>query len=81
MNIFRKLPSFERTKPQLAVGCWVVEFAWIGHCWEGLGWRSFSFGVFRIERLAGQGERMLTPQTIRGFRREYLIWLPWVRVK
>jgi hypothetical protein len=81
MNIFRKLPSFERTKPQLAVGCWVVELAWIERCWEGAGWRSFSFGVFRIERGVDEGERMLTPHTIRGFRREYRIWLPWIRVR
>jgi hypothetical protein len=81
MIIFRKLPSFERTKPQLAVGCWVVEFTFLPCFYEGMGWHGFSFGVFRIERLAGQGERMLTPHTIRGFRREYLIWLPWIRVK
>jgi hypothetical protein len=37
--------------------------------------------VFCIERGVDEGERMLTPHTIRGFRREYRIWLPWVRVR
>jgi hypothetical protein len=81
MNTFRKLPSFERTKPQLAVGCWVVELTFLPCFYEGMGWHGFSFGVFRIERGVNEGERMLTPHTIRGFRREYRIWLPWVRVR
>jgi hypothetical protein len=46
-----------------------------------MGWHGFSFGVFCIERGVGEGARTLTPETIRGFRREYRIWLPWVRVK
>ena len=81
MIIFKKLPSLENTKPNDAVGSWVIELAWISYHWEGVGWRAFSFGVFKINRGVGEGALTLTPETIRGFRREYRIWLPWVRVK
>lgn len=81
MRIFKKLPSFENTRPKDAVGSWVIELFWIEHFYEGLGWRIFSFGVFNIKSEVLEGERTLTPETIRGFRREYRIWLPWVRVK
>ena len=81
MIIFKKLRSLENTKPKDAVGSWVIELAWISYHWEGVGWRAFSFGVFKIERGVKEGERMITPENIRGFRREYRIWLPWVRVK
>ena len=81
MRIFKKLPSFENTRPKDAVGSWVIELAWISYYWEGVGWRAVSFGVFKIERDVKEGAQALTPETIRGFRREYRIWLPWVQVK
>ena len=81
MRIFKKLPSFENTKPKDAVGSWVIELTFLPCFYEGMGWHGFSFGVFCIERGVGEGARTLTPETIRGFRREYRIWLPWVRVK
>lgn len=81
MIIFKKLRSLENTKPKDAVGSWVIELAFLPCFYEGMGWHGFSFGVFCINRGVKEGKRMLTPETIRGFRREYRIWLPWVRVK
>ena len=81
MRIFKKLPSFDNTRPKDAVGSWVIELAFLPCFYEGMGWHGFSFGVFKINSEVLEGERMLTPETIRGFRREYRIWLPWVRVK
>ena len=81
MRIFKKLPSFDNTRPRHAVGSWVIELAFLPCFYEGMGWHGFSFGVFCIERGVCEGALTLTPETIRGFRREYWIWLPWVRVK
>ena len=81
MRIFKKLPLFENTRPKDAVGSWVVELTFLPCFYEGLGWRIFSFGVFKIRSEVLEGERILHAGNIQGFRREYRIWLPWARVK
>jgi hypothetical protein len=81
MRIFKKLPSFQNTRPRHAVGSWVIELTFLPCFYEGMGWHVFSFGVFKINSEVLEGERILTPENIRGFRREYRIRLPSVRVK
>lgn len=81
MRIFKKLPSFENTKPKLAVGSWVVELTFLPCFYVGMGWHGFSFGVFKIKSEVLESEGILHAGNIQGFRREYRIWFPWARVK
>ena len=78
MRLFRELPSFRRTIPNMSVGKLVIEFSW--HRGYGdSGWRTLTFGVFRVNRLANPGEYYFRGDHISGFRRQYSIWLPFYR--
>lgn len=80
MRLFRELPSFRRTIPNMSVGKLVIEFAFTrNYMANGNGWRTLSFGIFRVNRLANPGEYYFRSDHISGFRRQYSIWLPFYR--
>ena len=80
MRLFRELPSFRRTIPNMSVGKLVIEFAFTrNYMANGNGWRTLTFGVFRVKRLAKPGEYWFRSDHISGFRRQYSIWLPFYR--
>jgi hypothetical protein len=79
MHLFRELPTFRRTRPNEAVGKIVVELGFRRDYSAGPGWRSLSFGIFRINRIAEPGTYFFRGDHISGFRRQYSVWLPVYR--
>jgi hypothetical protein len=60
---------------------WVVQLSFDHDPLAGWGWRRLSFGVYKVLRPVPEGRRAVYQDNIKGFYREYLIWLPWVRVE
>lgn len=80
--MLRKLATLQRTTPRDSFGSWVIEFQFDDAFIErGCGWRLLEFGVFRVVERANEGERWFHKSTIKGYRRSYWIWLPFVKAE
>ena len=79
--ILRELPSLRKVEMGMDYeGKLIIEFQW--YCdviVDGPGWRTLSFGAYRLIANARPGQLFATSRNTRGFRREYKIWLPWFR--
>ena len=79
MNI-RYLKNLRRVqRKNWCVDEWVLELSFQQDFGNSYGWRRLSFGVYKVLRPVLEGRKIVTQDNIKGFYREYLIWLPWVR--
>jgi len=79
MNI-RFLKNLQRVQSRhCLVDKWVVEMSFQQDYGNSYGWRRLSFGIYKVLQPVPEGRRIVTQNNVKGFYREYLIWLPWVR--
>jgi hypothetical protein len=63
------------------VGRWVIELSFEIDRSTTVWDRRLRFGVYKVLRHVPENRKMVYQKNIKGFYREYLIWLPWVRVE
>jgi hypothetical protein len=61
-------------------GRWMIECSFCGERDNSCGWRLLSFGVYKVIGPVPTFGRLLQQKHLRGFYRQYRVWLPFERV-
>jgi hypothetical protein len=61
------------------IGRWVVEFQCEKDYSNPTGWRTLTFGIYKVLGKVNEGESIVCQRNISGFYRRYRIWFPLER--